>query len=49
MWFDILSFMFFLTVFAAAWTFGFFVFDAEVLNGYFKKKLQRRFNVDNIK
>ena len=28
------------------WVFFFFIFDAEVLNGYFKKKLQNRFKVE---
>ena len=49
MLFDILSLVFFMTAFAAVWAFGFFVFDAEILDGYFKKKLQRRFNKDEIK
>lgn len=28
------------------WVFSFFIFDAEILNGYFKKKLQNRFKVE---
>lgn len=46
MLFDIVTFMFFFTLFAVVWITGFFVFDAEVLGGYFKKKLRQRFNID---
>jgi hypothetical protein len=28
------------------WVFVFFIFDAEILNGYFKRKLQQRFKVE---
>lgn len=48
MFFDIITFLFLFTMFAVVWTIGFFVFDAEILNGYFKKKLQHRFNIDNL-
>lgn len=27
---------------------GFFLFDGAILNGYFKKKLQKRFDVNNV-
>jgi hypothetical protein len=30
----------------ALWVFFFFVFDDIILNGYFKKKLQKRFKVE---
>jgi len=30
------------------WVMLFFIFDAEVLNGYFKRKLQKRFPVEDI-
>jgi hypothetical protein len=43
MWiFDIFT----LTIVIAAWVFMFFVFDELILKGYFKKKLQRRFKVE---
>ena len=43
MWiFDIFT----VTIIIAAWVFFFFVFDEIILNGYFKKKLQKRFKVE---
>lgn len=30
------------------WTMMFFAFDNEVLGGYFKKKLRKRFDVDSV-
>lgn len=38
--------MFFFTFMIAFWVFMFFVFDEIILNGYFKKKLQNRFKVE---
>lgn len=40
--------LFFGTFMVAFWVFVFFVFDEMILKGYFKKKLQRRFNVDEV-
>jgi hypothetical protein len=34
------------TMLVAAWIFMFFVFDDMILKGYFKKKLQNRFKVE---
>jgi hypothetical protein len=34
------------TIIIAAWVFFFFVFDEMILKGYFKKKLQNRFKVE---
>ena len=34
------------TFIVVIWVFSFFIFDAEILNGYFKKKLQNRFKVE---
>jgi hypothetical protein len=34
------------TMLVAAWIFMFFVFDELILKGYFKKKLQNRFKVE---
>ncbi len=34
------------TIIVAAWLFMFFVFDEMILKGYFKKKLQNRFKVE---
>jgi hypothetical protein len=34
------------TMLVAAWIFMFFVFDDVILKGYFKKKLQKRFKVE---
>ena len=31
----------------ALWVFAFFAFDELILKGYFKLKLQKRFNVDH--
>lgn len=31
------------------WVMLFFMFDAEVLKGYFATKLRKRFNVDEVK
>lgn len=39
---------FFATFIVSFWVFVFFVFDELILKGYFKKKLQRRFNVDEV-
>ena len=39
---------FFGTFMLAFWGFIFFVFDELILKGYFKKKLQRRFNVYEV-
>lgn len=30
------------------WVFAFFIFDTEVLNGHFKKKLQNKLNGNDI-
>lgn len=38
--------MFFFTFILAFWVFMFFVFDEMILKGYFKKKLQNRFKVE---
>ena len=38
--------LFSITFMVAFWVFCFFVFDELILKGYFKKKLQKRFNVD---
>ena len=32
----------------ALWVFMFFVFDAMILNDYFKRKLQKRFKVEEV-
>ncbi len=40
--------VFFITFVVAFWVFAFFMFDSLVLNGYFRKKLQHRFNVDEV-
>lgn len=32
----------------ALWVFGFFIFDAIILNDYFKRKLQKRFKVEEV-
>jgi hypothetical protein len=37
-----------LTFMIGIWAVMFFIFDAEVLNGYFKKKLQNRFNAEEV-
>lgn len=34
------------TLMVFIWVFLFFIFDAEILNGYFKKKLQNKFKVE---
>lgn len=34
------------SVVVALWVFMFFVFDAMILNDYFKRKLQKRFKVE---
>ncbi len=34
------------TIIIGAWVFFFFVFDEMILKGYFKKKLQKRFKVE---
>jgi hypothetical protein len=34
------------TIMLAAWVFFFFVFDEVILKGHFKRKLQKRFKVD---
>lgn len=34
------------SIIIALWVFGFFVFDAMILNDYFKRKLQKRFKVE---
>lgn len=34
------------TFIVMVWVFSFFIFDAEILNGYFKKKLQNKFKVE---
>ena len=31
------------------WGLIFFIFDAEILNGYFATKLRKRFNVEDLK
>jgi hypothetical protein len=36
------------TMVIAMWVMFFFVFDSEILNGYFKKKLQKRFDVESL-
>lgn len=36
-----------ITILIAIWLFMFFALDDTVLNGHFKKKLQRYFGVDN--
>lgn len=38
--------MFFFTFILAFWVFMFFAFDEMILKGYFKKKLQNRFKVE---
>jgi hypothetical protein len=38
--------LFSITVMLAFWVFMFFVFDEMILKGYFKKKLQKRFKVE---
>lgn len=38
--------LFMATILVAAWVFIFFVFDALILNDYFKRKLQNRFKVE---
>lgn len=38
--------LFMATILVAAWLFMFFVFDEMILKGYFKKKLQNRFKVE---
>jgi hypothetical protein len=38
--------LFSVTVMLAFWVFMFFVFDEMILKGYFKKKLQKRFKVE---
>ncbi len=38
--------MFSFTIMIAFWVFIFFVFDEMILKGYFKKKLQKRFKVE---
>lgn len=34
------------TIIIAVWVFFFFVFDEMILKGYFKRKLQNRFKVE---
>lgn len=36
------------SVVVALWVFMFFVFDAMILNDYFKRKLQKRFKVEEV-
>lgn len=43
---DIMMVLLSFTVLGAAWVFMFFVFDELILKGYFKKKLQKRFEVE---
>jgi len=43
---DILLAFLGLTLVIAMWLGLFFMFDSEVLNGYFKRKLQKRFPVE---
>jgi hypothetical protein len=38
--------LFMVTFIFGIWTFGFFMFDELILKGYFKKKLQNRFKVE---
>lgn len=38
--------IFFFTFIMSFWIFMFFVFDEIILKGYFKKKLQKRFKVE---
>lgn len=40
--------IFFFTFIMSFWIFMFFVFDEIILKGYFKKKLQKRFKVDDV-
>lgn len=42
--FGFMSFTFILIM----WIMLFFIFDEEVLGGYFKKKLRKRFDVDSV-
>lgn len=35
-----------ITLIVALWGFLFFIFDEVILKGYFKKKLQKRFKVE---
>jgi len=37
------------TLLVSMWLMMFMFVDNEVLNGYFKKKLQKRFNVEDLK
>jgi hypothetical protein len=37
-----------LTMVISMWVTIFFIFDAEILKGYFKKKLQKRFDVESL-
>lgn len=49
--FEIINFafsLFFLMFLIAMMVTGFFLFDSSILNGYFKKKLQKRFNVNDV-
>jgi len=43
---DIMMSLLSFTIIGAAWIFMFFVFDDMILEGYFKKKLQKRFKVE---
>jgi len=36
------------TMVIAMWIMLFFIFDSEILKGYFKKKLQKRFDVESL-
>ena len=38
--------LFMATILVAAWVFMFFVFDDLILKGYFQRKLQNRFKVE---
>ena len=42
----ILAELFMASILVAMWVFMFFVFDEMVLKGYFQRKLQNRFKVD---
>lgn len=37
-----------MTFIVIIWSMMFFTFDSEILNGYFKKKLQNHFSVEKI-
>lgn len=45
--FDIIMGLITLTLLVTFWGILFFAFDAEVLNGHFKRKIRARFSVDN--